>query len=188
LTIKAKNSTIKGLVINRFTYNGIIIDGAGATGNVISGNFIGTDVTGTVALGNGIAGVFIERGASSNRVGTDGNGIADTAERNVISGNGYGVLVHSSGANNNVIAGNYIGTAANGNSKVPNNIGVEVRFGPKNTRIGTDGSNDQFNSNERNVISGNNWNGVQVWNPDYRTGETISVGIIVVLHGNSIWE
>ena len=43
---------IRGLVINRFEWNGIQIQ-SGCTFNVIEGNFIGTDVTGTIGLGNG---------------------------------------------------------------------------------------------------------------------------------------
>lgn len=47
------NNTIRGLVINRFSVSAITFDGQNASGNVIEGNFIGTDVSGTVALGNG---------------------------------------------------------------------------------------------------------------------------------------
>lgn len=48
-----EGSTVRGLVINRFS-TGITLDGDG--GSVIEGNFIGTDVTGTIDLGNGGAG------------------------------------------------------------------------------------------------------------------------------------
>ena len=41
---------------------------AGAAGNVVLGNFIGTDVTGTVGLGNALGGVEIN-GAAGNTVG-----------------------------------------------------------------------------------------------------------------------
>ena len=49
LTITAGNSTVQGLVINRFGQNGVLLGTKG--GNVLEGNFIGTDVTGTVDLG-----------------------------------------------------------------------------------------------------------------------------------------
>ncbi len=69
LTITAADSTIKGLVINRFKQNGILIDGAGATeNNKVLGNFIGTDKDGTEDLGNTGDGVHI-KDASNNFVG-----------------------------------------------------------------------------------------------------------------------
>ena len=65
LHITAGDSTVRGLVINRFRSSpdvwasgiGILLDTSG--GNVIEGNFIGTDVTGTVDLGNSERGVAI---------------------------------------------------------------------------------------------------------------------------------
>jgi hypothetical protein len=48
LAINAGNSTVRGLVINGFLNgNGIILQGAG--GDRVQGNFIGTDVSGTLA-------------------------------------------------------------------------------------------------------------------------------------------
>ena len=44
------------------TYSGVDIFGSGTMGNVVEGNFIGTDITGKVALGNANAGVTIEDG------------------------------------------------------------------------------------------------------------------------------
>ena len=41
-----------GNVISANRHYGILITGDGASGNLIQGNEIGTDVTGTVALGN----------------------------------------------------------------------------------------------------------------------------------------
>ena len=45
------------------------IDGKGTNGNVVAGNFIGTDSTGKVALGNGGTGVLIDGGAAMNTIG-----------------------------------------------------------------------------------------------------------------------
>src|SRR5262249_42726113 len=81
LTITAGGSTVQGLVINRFENEGILVVGAG--GNVIRGNFIGTDQTGQLDYGNGLAGVTLL---------TSGNTVGGTspADRNLISGNDLG--------------------------------------------------------------------------------------------------
>ena len=70
----------EGNVISGNAWSGIMINHAGTDHNVVAGNLIGTDVTGTAALGNS-HGVVIEGGAQSNRVGTDGDGLADGSER-----------------------------------------------------------------------------------------------------------
>ncbi|MBN1425578.1 hypothetical protein JXA88_13570, partial [Candidatus Fermentibacteria bacterium] len=75
------NCVIRGLVINRFPGNGIFINGTGA-GHLIEGNYIGTDITGTLDRGNTTTGIRIEGGQSNNIIGGTTPG-----SRNVISGN-----------------------------------------------------------------------------------------------------
>jgi hypothetical protein len=50
-------NTIRGLVLNRFRHYAILVstDVTSAGGNTIAGNFIGTDPTGTMVLGNAAA-------------------------------------------------------------------------------------------------------------------------------------
>lgn len=127
--------------------------------NVVAGNLIGTDATGLIALGptnnsDVPAGVAVGEGASHTRIGTNGDGISDDAERNVISGGWiYGVKPNYYGdATDTIIAGNYIGTNKNGTAALPNELGVEV--GGINTRFGTDGDGIHDEA-ERNVVSGN---------------------------------
>ena len=102
LVVNAPNTTIRGLVINQFSGNGVVIRGATSVGNVLEGNFIGTDATGTVFLGqgNGLAGVRIE--SSNNLVG----GLT-TSSRNLIAGNLRGVEI-AAGAAGNQVRGNVI--------------------------------------------------------------------------------
>src|SRR5262249_17045231 len=111
----APNNTIGGTaagagnVISGNGRVGVWVFGAAASGNRIQGNLIGTDKTGRVALGNGLAtslpGVMLQ-GALNNLIGG-----SDAASRNVISGNGsYAVFVTGSQATGNRIQGNYLGT------------------------------------------------------------------------------
>ena len=102
LFITASNSTVKGLVINRWGNAGVHISGSGATGNKVVGNYIGTDASGTQKLGNFVFGVYIYD-APNNTVGG-----TTTAERNVISGNEYGVYIEDNGATGNRVLQNVI--------------------------------------------------------------------------------
>ncbi len=115
------NNTIGGVtpaaanLISGNTLDGVAIINTLSTGNVVQGNRIGVDVTGTVDLGNGQSGVLSFQGA-----GTIVGGTAPGAG-NLISGNGRHGVWMLRGANNAVIQGNTIGTnlagaAALGNS------------------------------------------------------------------------
>src|SRR5262245_1202966 len=107
LRLTSDGSLVRGLVINRFADSGIFI--SDAVGNVIEGNFIGTNAAGTADLGNAYRGVSIIA-SDSNLVG----GPMPSA-RNVISGNGfYGVWISGLEGSDNAIKGNYIGTDRNG--------------------------------------------------------------------------
>src|SRR5262249_55613033 len=62
----ANNNTIGGVLetdanlISGNTQNGVYITDQGTQGNMVSGNYIGTDLSGLQALGNGRNGVLIE--------------------------------------------------------------------------------------------------------------------------------
>ena len=109
---------------------GVLLEGG--VQNVVAGNFIGTDATGTQALGNGkvdfgaVATGVVVSGGSGNRIGTDGDGVGDAAKRNIISGNiGDGVGIGDS--TDNVVAGNFIGTDFTGTLPLGNSLaGVTV--------------------------------------------------------------
>ena len=125
----------------------IILSGA-ASLTTIAGNYIGTDVTGTVALAAGNE-VVVLNDLGGNRVGTNGDGVSDDIERNIIAGS---QAIFIPGSSNNVIAGNYINVDPTGTVAFPNGQGIFVAG--NNNLIGTDGSNDAFNTSERNVIAG----------------------------------
>jgi autotransporter-associated beta strand protein/parallel beta-helix repeat protein len=130
LTISAGNSTIRGLVINNFSGDGIALLTNG--GDQVEGNFIGTNAAGAAALANGGKGVTINDSAGNTIGGTT----ADA--RNVISHNSsYGVAISGSGAAGNVVEGNYIGLQADGASPLGNlGGGVLVDGGAASNTIG----------------------------------------------------
>jgi len=140
LAATASNSTVRGLAINRFPGNGILVLGQG---NVIAANYIGTNATGTLPVnevfyGNAGNGIHIIDGANN----TIGGGAA--ANRNIVSGNnGEGIRIDGALATGNMIRGNYIGTTADGEDALGNALsGVYLRKAPGNSVI-------------QNLISGN---------------------------------
>jgi hypothetical protein len=153
LEINGDNSTVRGLIINRFSFYGIFL--VNADNCVIEGNFIGTDPTGTLSLGNSGTGI---------RVAGGGNRIGGTvpAARNLISGNyEAGVLIEGS---ETVVRGNYIGTDKNGVAPLGNYQGIFVSWG-QNTMIGgNDGDDGAIDGGigARNVISGNGSSGILI--------------------------
>src|ERR1041385_1152267 len=126
-------------------FEGIRIEGSTSTGNQVLGNYIGTDVSGAVALGNSGSGLFIS-GANNNVIGGTAAGA-----RNVFSGNQFsGIDINGT---NNTVQGNYIGVNATGNSALGNRqIGIIIRGGSANIIGGTSAA-------ARNILSGNGTQG-----------------------------
>jgi hypothetical protein len=138
-------------------------------GTTISGNLIGTDITGTAALGNGGNGIEI-----ANSRGNIIGGTADGAG-NVISANGGdGILILSSflPSSQETVQGNFIGTDISGTQSLGNGgdgvaiIGIGARF---NTIGGTA-------AGVGNTIAFNGGDGVRV-----------DTGIDNAIRGNSIF-
>jgi CSLREA domain-containing protein len=145
--------------------SGVVITGTGTNGNHVEGNYIGTNVSGSAALGNQETGVDISGGAANNFVGD-----ADPSARNVISGNlgslgtPAGVLIRDVGTDGNTVQSNYIGVAADGATALGNtgggvggSQGVMIMSGASNNIIG--GSDP---ANEANIIANNSGDGVRV--------------------------
>src|SRR5262249_60418455 len=87
------NDAAERNVLGGASFAGIAIYNNGTNNNVVAGNYVGTDVTGTVAIPDqwGVAiGVVGGGSPAFNRVGTNADGVADVEERNLISGNGGG--------------------------------------------------------------------------------------------------
>jgi titin len=139
---------------------GNVISGNRSTGvkistdqNYVAGNFIGTDATGTTAVGNLGDGIFIE--SMLNTIGG-----TTVAARNVISGNGEsGIEIFGAQAGRNNVLSNYIGTDFTGSADLGNGLnGVLLEcFG---NQVGD-------HLGHGNLISGNGSSGVSIFNaPD----------------------
>ena len=146
LTLAGGNSTVKGLVIDNFSGDGIDLTTSG--GDLIAADYIGTNAAGTAAAANGGSGIVID--SSSNTIGGTATGAG-----NVIGGNSSdGINIQGSGTTGNLVAGNTIGTNAAGTAALPNFDGILITTGAGSTTVGG------TSSGARNLISGNNRYGV----------------------------
>jgi parallel beta-helix repeat protein len=125
------------------------------SGTVVDHNLIGTDATGTAALGNGENGVLIATGSSVNEVAS-----------NLVSGNGSaGIRLTGGGTIQNSVYSNDIGMDAAGTAAIPNAVGIDL-----------DNGADQ-NGISGNVVSGNAGDGIHL---GFTTGTSVvgnSVGV-----------
>jgi len=136
-----------GNVVSGQSGDGIRVAGSN---QVVQGNFIGTDASGTLARGNRNNGLAIFGrnnliGGSTSRAG------------NLISGNGAtGLDINGNDATENTIQGNFIGTDITGTNALPNgNTGLMIEYAPANLIGGTTPA-------ARNVISGNGGYGLGI--------------------------
>jgi parallel beta-helix repeat protein len=143
----------QGNLISGNRANGVLITG-GATGNTLSGNFVGTKGSGNAALGNAADGVAI--------VGASGNSLLGTTFRqdpfvfsNVLSGNG-GNGLRITNSNDTTVQANFTGVGADNATVVANGgSGILVNGTSAGTLVGGPISLG-------NVTSGNNRNGIEV--------------------------
>ena len=162
------------------------------SGNVVAGNRIGTDASGTRPVSNLDLGVFVNN-SQGNVIGPG----------NVISANGIaGVEILSDGSQQNLVAGNNIGEGVNGqifSSKgqpVLSSNGPEpgipvyanaqlngvVVLGASNNTVGAD---KRMTGSAGNTISGNVQVGVYITSRDFE-GKVYSVPINNSVSGNTI--
>jgi hypothetical protein len=155
-------------VISGNNEGGLAIYGGASVNDVAEGNYIGTDVTGTVALGNAYGGIYVGSGSlfSDNPPGsasfaTIGGTVAGAG--NLISGNDTaltgngGIVVYGSGASNNLIEGNQIGVNSTGTAALANlGIGVDIFGGATSNTVGG------ATATAANVVSGNQGNGIDI--------------------------
>jgi CSLREA domain-containing protein len=149
-------------VISGNTSPGIALD-TGATNTIIQGNFIGTNASGTAALGNSDDNILVVNGASNNTIGgTVGVTVGGpcTGACNVISGSGFnGIAIVGSNVTGNMVIGNYIGTDVTGTQDLGNSGGGQ--FGGNGIYNRAPGTQIGGGTAEhRNLISGNAASGI----------------------------
>jgi hypothetical protein len=162
LTITAGGSTVQGLAITRFRFQGIEIRGPG-TFSTIAGNFIGVPPAGTFDPGNSDEGNMLNGVLIINSAGNNIGG-SSPGDRNVISGNNStGVALAGTDSINNFIQNNYIGTNAAGDGDLGNSSdGVSVS---ELTTGGGVASRTMIGgpfAGSGNLISGNDGSGVSL--------------------------
>jgi Bacterial Ig domain len=150
LAVAASNSTVRGLAIDSFS-NGIHLLPA-ASQDVVAGNFIGTDFSGSSPLGNS-QGIVVD-GSAANTIGG-----TTPADRNLVAANGSQNILLTNNASNNLVVGNFVGLTASGTSTLtsPAN-GVVMDNAPDNTVGGT-------TVGAGNAIAGQGGDAVQIIGP-----------------------
>jgi IPT/TIG domain/S-layer homology domain len=130
--------------------NVALLLGSGSNHSTVQGNYLGTDATGTVALGS-IVGIDSNNSPHDNLIGGTAPGAG-----NVISGNVVGIHF-TDGAAANVVMGNFIGTDPTGLLPVPNtSYGIQIATPSAGSTIGG------INAGEGNTIAFNGSVGVRV--------------------------
>jgi hypothetical protein len=154
-------------VISGNTDRGVIIShsigAANITGNVVSGNYIGTDVSGTLPLGNANFGV--DSGAHGNLIGGTAPGAG-----NVIADNGNGGI-NTDQAAGMIVQGNFIGTDSSQVSQLGNH-GPGIMINANGVTVGGIGAG------EGNVIA---------YNGSSPIGGVLVYGTGNPIRGNSIY-
>ena len=143
-TIGGTTAADRNLISGNSNAN-VLASGSEATGDLIEGNYIGTDVYGTEGSVS-FVGVMI----ANNPGGVTIGGAPGSGAGNLISGNGDDGVHEQNDTGGNTIEGNLIGTDATGeNSNSNENDGVDI----------VDCQGDVIASN---IISGNMSNGVEI--------------------------
>src|SRR5579883_739743 len=173
----SRHNTVRGLAIYD-VFRPFYLDGPNADYNRLVGDFIGTNAAGTFAYGyqpgQGVYnahGVSLYNGPSYNQIGDVAPG-----DRNVISGNGFkGICMENVPTGGpttsyNVIYNNIIGLSPSGgpfpNTRYGNpDHGIDLNHGSTYNIIGGTAPG------QRNVISGNGQNGIEISHPMSTTND-----------------
>lgn len=112
-------------VISGNTNFGVWISGATTRGNIVRGNYVGLDASGSSALPNTFAGLYLLDGTTSNLIAN-----------NVFSGQpSEGMRIADTGTSFNTVQGNYFGTDASGLNVVANGYAGLTIFGGASSNV-----------------------------------------------------
>jgi parallel beta-helix repeat protein len=163
--IGGTNALARNVISGNGQY-GLWMSDTNTVGNIILGNYIGTDASGSFAVPNPLGGI----GIFTNGIGHIIGG-ASAGAGNVISGNGGpGIWLSGASVSNNMVQGNYIGPDATGANAIGNDgFGIEILNNASGNFIGAAGAGAGnlvsgqtgfsygivMNGASRNVIQGN---------------------------------
>jgi parallel beta-helix repeat protein len=143
-------------VISGNRSSGVYLYGAGATGNFVLQNYIGTSQSGSAAISNAGDGITLQ-GAIANTIGR-----SSPPAGNLISGNGYNG-VSLTGSSSNSLLGNLIGTDVAGASALGNRLAGVLLVASSNNIVGQPPS--RVDLARPNVISANGDYGLFLTSP-----------------------
>lgn len=151
--ISGNGKNVASPLLSQATDRGVRI--SNSDNGTIGFNYIGTDVTGTIAVGNARHGIFLHSPwAGTPTITTSNNliiGNLISGNGTLVSGEGHGISLADERTTNNRIESNIIGTNISGTTALGNkNDGVSVFFAGNNTIGGT-------TATQGNLISGNNF-------------------------------
>jgi hypothetical protein len=149
--------------------NGVQID-VNSVSNVVQGNFIGVDATGTNAVGGQNNGIFINNGAHNCLIGG-----TNAAARNIIvsAAGGFGIQCNNSAGH--FIQGNFIGTDVTG-TKLLGNLGHGINLGNASTAtIG--GVTATPGGPPGNIIAGGAFSGIALFDNAIVQGNLIGTDV-----------
>ncbi len=143
--LRSNGNVIRDNLISGNQAAGVRLESADSRNNLIANNYIGTDESGTIDLGNTTNGIVLF-GATHN-----------TIQNNLLSGNNdNGLLIAEASADFNVVVSNTIGTDVTGSADLGNSeSGIRIRTGASSNQIGDASGNG-------NLISGNNQYGIYI--------------------------
>lgn len=178
--LSTTNNTIGGIndqdrnVIAGNYGNGILV--SRSLRNQIANNFIGTDATGTIDLGNKGNGILLTDRALGNLLGGSETGGNDPTMGvyvrpplgNLISGNQLNGVLVTGQSQQTKLSGNFIGTDISGIAPLGNELdGVAIVSADNNSLIGCTINDNPFIY--FNVVGGNKGNGLRVNNSNNTT-------------------
>ncbi len=159
--------SLGGNVIAGNAANGIALTSPGADSNTIQCNDIGLDLLNGAPLGNGLNGIYLTSGASSNLIGGYYSNGSNERQANFICDNGQnGIYVYADSDSNRVV-GNSIGIDFAGGAAGNSDNGILIDFNSDKTLVDSNSIannggngvaitiNSRFNPISRNRIYGN---------------------------------